>query len=145
MFVERTASGEPVDERVAAAAPGADPVTAQMGLLWAGADRRERRRHPKAAAYAREGLTRPRSTPYLEGALHAQLAQLAMSAGDHGTAARARRRRAADPEPTARRRRRQSLRVIGVMGTLLDGDLDTAERILDEVGGEGAEAGSARR
>ena len=36
MFVEEGRDGEPVVERVATWPASGDPVTAQMGLLWAG-------------------------------------------------------------------------------------------------------------
>ena len=140
MFVEAEREGALVDERVAAMAREADPVTAQMGLLWAGLISENSGDIAKSAAYAREGLTHPPLTPYLEGALHAQLAQLAMSAGDHDSAARHAdiavpilRRLHADDDARA-------LQLIAVMNTLLDGDPDTAERMLAELEGETADA-----
>ena len=117
-----------------------DPVTAQMGLLWAGLVSENSGDIAKSAAYAREGLTHPPLTPYLEGALHAQLSQLAMSVGDHDTAARHAdvaipilRRLHADDDA-------RSLRLIAVMNTLLDGDTDTAASMLADLEGESADA-----
>jgi predicted ATPase/DNA-binding SARP family transcriptional activator len=138
MFVE-TEDGRPVDERVAAMAREADPVTAQMGLLWAALISENSSDLARSAAYAREGLTHPPLTPYLEGALHGQLAQLAMSSGDHDSAAR----HADIAVPILRRLHAdddaRSLLLIAFMNTLLDGDLDGAEEMLAELEAESAD------
>ncbi len=139
MFVEPEQDGVPVDERVAAMARAADPVTAQMGLLWAGLISENSGDIAKSSAYAREGLTHPPLTPYLEGSLHAQLAQLAMSAGDHETAAKHAdiavpilRKLHADDDARA-------LLLIAFMNTLLDGDPEGAEAMLAELEAESAD------
>ena len=141
MFVDAGREGEPVDERVAAMARrSGDPVTAQMGLLWAGLVSENSGDIAKSTAYAREGLTHPPLTPYLEGALHAQLAQLAMSAGDHESAAR----HADIAVPILRRLHAdddaRSLQLIAFMNNLLDGDPDAAEAMLADLEGEPADA-----
>ncbi len=150
MFVEPDREGEPVDERVAAVARRAtDPVTAQMGLLWAGLMSRERRRHPQV-----RGVRRARGSPIPP--LDAVPRRRRCTPSSRSSPCR---RATTSPPlgmPTSRRpilRRlhagddASSLQVIGVMGTLLDGDLDTAERLLAEVEGQSAEArlGSAPR
>ena len=137
MFVEPERDDEPMDERVAAMARAAsDPVTPQMGLLWAALVSENSGDIAKSAAYAREGLTYTPLTPYLEGALHSQLAQLAMSAGEHATAAR----HARIAIPILHRLHAgddaRSLQVVRAMDRLLDGDTDAAERILDVAEGE---------
>jgi predicted ATPase/DNA-binding SARP family transcriptional activator len=145
MFVEPDRDGQsvdqPVDERVAdMARRSGDPVTAQMGLLWAGLVSENSGDIATSAAYAREGLTHPPLTPYLEGALHAQLAQLGMSAGDHEEASR----HAAIAVPILRRLHAdddaRSLQLIAFMNTLLDGDTDAAESMLVDLEGEPADA-----
>jgi len=137
MFVVEDAAR--VDERLASLAQSADPPTAQMALLWASLVSENAGELGVAAAYARDGLAHPPLTPYLEGALHSQLAQLAMSAGDHKTASR----HAAIAFPIMRRLHAgddaYSLRVISAIGRILDGDADAAERILDEIEHDGVE------
>jgi predicted ATPase/DNA-binding SARP family transcriptional activator len=140
MFVEPDVVGQSVDERVATMARAADPATAQMGLLWAGLISENSGDIAKSAAYAREGLTHHPLTPYLEGSLHAQLAQLAMSAGDHDTAAQ----HADIAVPILRRLHAdddaRSLQLIAFMNTLLDGDPEGAEAMLAELEDENADA-----
>ena len=141
MFVEAERDGVPVDERVAdMARRSGDPVTAQMGMLWAGLVSENSGDIAKSAAYAREGLTHPPLTPYLEGALHAQLAQLGMSVGDHESATR----HADIAVPILRRLHAdddaRSLQLIAFMNTLLDGDPDAAEAMLADLEGESVDA-----
>ncbi len=139
MFVEEGHPRERVDERVAALGRAADPVTSQMALLWAALISENSGELAQAGDYAREGLTHGPLTPYLEGALHAQLSQLAMSAGDYATASQ----HADIAYPILRRLHAgddaRSLKVITAMGQLLDGDVDAAVRVLDEIGTEAVE------
>ena len=131
MFVDD--DSVPADQRVAALAEGGEPVTAQMALLWAALLAENAGEIAVAAAYAREGLTRTPLTPYLEASLHGQLAQLAMNLGDYRTAAEHAEvawpilaRLHADDDARA-------IRAATVIWPLLEGDYDTAERVIAEI------------
>ncbi|MBF4769059.1 AAA family ATPase [Nocardioides agariphilus] len=131
MFVDDD-PGVPTDQRVAALAEGSDPVTAQMALLWAALIAENSGDIAVAATYAREGLTRQPLTPYLEASLHGQLAQLAMNLGDYRTAAEHAEvawpildRLHADDDARA-------IRAATIIWPLLEGDFETAERVIAE-------------
>jgi len=137
MFVED--DEEPTDVRVAALADHADPVTAQMALLWAALVAENAGDVAAATRYAREGLTHVPLTPYLEASLYGQLAQLALALGDHESAAE----HAAVAWPILKQLQAdddaRSMRIITSMLPMQRGDLDEAERIIDAVAADGVE------
>jgi predicted ATPase/DNA-binding SARP family transcriptional activator len=137
MFVED--SDVPADERVAALADDGDLATAQMALLWAALVAENSGDVEAAARYARDGLARGPLTPYLEASLHGQLSQLAMLVGDHRTAAE----HAAIAWPLLQELRAyddaRSMQGATALWPLLQGDFETAERIIDEMDRGGAE------
>ncbi len=137
MFVEGARPGsDPVSAVVAIAGPDAEPTTAQMALLWAALVSENAGDVDRAVEFAREGLERGPLTPYLEATLHGQLSQLALGRGEHRTAAD----HAARAWPLLRRLHAEdearAMRVATAMAPLVEGDLDTAERILDELAAE---------
>ena len=140
MFVDEPRAGVSPDDYVAALADDSDPVTAQMALLWAALVAENAGDIDAAFRHAQSGLTHLPLTPYLEASLHSQLAQLAMSRGDHRTAAE----HAAVAWPLLRRMHAdddaRSVRALEAMNDLLEGRLDEAERTIDEIARDGAEA-----
>ena len=143
MFVE-PGPGSTIDRLLAIAEESEDHLTAAMMLLWASLTAENSGDVHQALVLARDALARGPLTPYLEASLLAQLAQLAMALGDHREAARHAERawpllmrlHAVDDART--------LRVATALAPLVDGDLDEAERILDELGAhpEAAQMGS---
>ncbi|WP_295658143.1 BTAD domain-containing putative transcriptional regulator [uncultured Nocardioides sp.] len=143
MFVQ-PGPGSTIDRLLAIADDSGDHLTAAMMLLWASLTAENSGDVREALVLARRGLATGPLTPYLEASLLAQLAQLAMALGDHREAARHAERawplllrlHAVDDART--------LRVATALVPLVDGDLDAAERILDELGAdpEGAQMGS---
>ena len=142
MFVRD--DGDVVGRLVARAELEAEPVVAAMLYLWAALTCENAGEIERAVETARLGLDVGDLTPYLEASLHAELSQLAMVTGDHHAAARhaelawppLMRMHAVDDA--------RSLRIGTALAPLMDGDLDTCVRILDEVeaSAEGTQMGS---
>jgi hypothetical protein len=139
MFVDESEDDVRADDHVAALAEEGDPVTAQMALLWAALVAENAGDIDAAIRHARAGLAHPPLTPYLEASLQSQLAQLAMSRGDHRTAAE----HAAVAWPILMRMHAdddaRSMRALAAMNHLLEGRLDEAECEIEEIARSGAE------
>ena len=118
----------------------ADPVTAQMALLWAGPGRRERRRHRRCSDGVRPGGAHAPAADAVPRGLAARPARPARHV--LGRPPRRRREHAdvAVAHPAARLHAdddARSMRPSTAMNALLDGDVDAAERILDEIARRG--------
>ncbi|KQZ66292.1 ATP-binding protein [Nocardioides sp. Root151] len=143
MFAEPGSQPDP--ERLAVQASAADdPLTAGMMMMWAALTAENNGDAALALDYATRGLTWAPLTPYIEASLHSEISQLQLVLGDHREAAR----HAEIAWPTLMRLHAtddaRSLRITTALARLVDGDPDTAERILDEVEAisEGVQLGS---
>jgi predicted ATPase/DNA-binding SARP family transcriptional activator len=132
MFVEES-PGMTTDARVAALADDADPVTAQMALLWAALVAENSGDIACATRYAEEGLTRAPLTPYLEASLHGQLAQLALEVGDYRTAGDHASVAAPILERLGAVDDARAMRAATALWPMQQGDFVGAERIIDSL------------
>ncbi|GAA1944433.1 ATP-binding protein [Nocardioides hwasunensis] len=127
---------EPADtaSRLASVARESTPALAGALLMWAAIVAENDGDVHAAEAYAEQALGVGPLPPYLLASLHAELGQLAMAVGDHRRAAH----HAAIAWPLLARLHAQtdaySLRMASAVSPLLDGDVDLAEAMLEELG-----------
>jgi predicted ATPase/DNA-binding SARP family transcriptional activator len=111
-----------------------DPGNAAMLLMWAAICAENVGDVPAAVTHAERALDGAALTPYLKASLHSELSQLAMFTGDHHLAAH----HAELAWPVMMELHAyddaNALRFTSAISMLLDGDVDGAERLLDEVG-----------
>ncbi|RYB91634.1 transcriptional regulator [Nocardioides oleivorans] len=123
-------------DRLAAAAASAQDRPAVAGglLLWAALVAENTGDVDVAYAHAEQALALGPLPPYIAASLHAELSQLAMSVGDHGSAAR----HAAQAWPLLERVHSltdaYSLKVATAIAPLMDGRVDEAEEMLERFG-----------
>lgn len=111
-----------------------DPGQAAMLLMWAAISAENVGDVSTAASYAQRALDGGALTPYLEASLHSELSQLAMFVGDHHRASH----HAELAWPVLMRLHAvddaSSMRFTTVISRLLDGDVDGAAALLEEIG-----------
>lgn len=110
-----------------------DPASAAMLLMWAAICAENVGDVAAAVSYSQRALDGAALTPYLKASLHSELSQLAMFTGDHHLAAH----HADLAWPVLMELHAlddaNALRFTSAISMLLDGEVDGAERLLDEV------------
>ncbi|KQU67532.1 BTAD domain-containing putative transcriptional regulator [Phycicoccus sp. Root101] len=133
MFVEGE-GGDVASRVVELTADEPDPGRVAMLLLWAAISAENVGDVAAAVAHSRQALAQDGLTPYLEASLHTELSQLAMYVGDHHVAAH----HAELAWPVLLRLHANddasSMRFTSVVSRLLDGDVDGAAALMDEIG-----------
>ena len=121
------------------------PALAGALLLWAALVSENDGDVEGARRHAEAGLAQGSLSPYLLASLHAELSQLAMAVGDHHTASA----HAAVAWPLLARLHSEtdaySLKMATALAPLIDGDVDTAQALLERFGapeGESAPMGA---
>ncbi|WP_210651798.1 BTAD domain-containing putative transcriptional regulator [Nocardioides sp. SYSU D00065] len=127
------------------AATQADPALAGALLLWAAIVAENFGDVASARTHAEDALAVGGLPPYLTASVHAELSQLAMAVGEHHRAAH----HAAIAWPLLAQVHSEtdaySLKVATAIAPLIDGDVDTAQALLEEFGppdGEHAQMGA---